>query len=341
MYRYSGLNQFYASSSDLFAEDYKGIPALYNGRNDAETINRSLPGFPFLFGAWVPRPVVQAFDADLRNAVRSDLENSVPTHPLRIALQENDVYDWTPRSPVRLYHCTGDEQVPVENSLLAYESFRSRHVDVNLIHPDETLFDPDALGGNGHVECAVPSLNDALAWFNQFRSRKSWTNSAQATDVNNDGRVNAGDIAPILAEMAARGSERIWLHLVSPPLVGTKGPYLDVNQDGFLTPEDADLVQIEMNRADRFCDFDLDGKVNQRDKTILDENWTGAIVDGSGTATFGEGDCDGDGDVDTIDKVRLILAWTDADRPGLRWVDRIRIIRIRAREYRHRSKAAR
>ena len=59
-------------------------------------------------------------------------------------------------------------------------------------------------------------------------------------------------------------------------------------------------------------DFDMDEDVDAADRTIQTVGWTGAIGDGSGTATFADGDCDGDGDVDTADQTGLIGNWTGA-----------------------------
>ena len=63
-------------------------------------------------------------------------------------------------------------------------------------------------------------------------------------------------------------------------------------------------------------DFDMDGDVDAADRTIQTVGWTGAIGDGSGTATFADGDCDGDGDVDTADQTGLIGNWTGAQEAG-------------------------
>ena len=40
-----------------------------------------------------------------------------PEHPLNQDLRDNDVYDWIPLAPVRLFYCGGDERVPYENSI--------------------------------------------------------------------------------------------------------------------------------------------------------------------------------------------------------------------------------
>ena len=58
-------------------------------------------------------------------------------------------------------------------------------------------------------------------------------------------------------------------------------------------------------------DFDFDGDVDSSDGTILDINWTGALLE-PGTKSFSQGDCTGDGDIDTQDEIRMIHNWTGA-----------------------------
>jgi hypothetical protein len=68
-------------------------------------------------------------------------------HVLRQLLAENDLYDWAPQSLTYLFHALGDELVPHENSILAYDSFvanGSENVYIELI--------PESFGG--HAEAA-------------------------------------------------------------------------------------------------------------------------------------------------------------------------------------------
>ena len=37
-------------------------------------------------------------------------------HPIRVALQHNDLWDWKRESPVYIFHGLGDELVPYENA---------------------------------------------------------------------------------------------------------------------------------------------------------------------------------------------------------------------------------
>jgi pimeloyl-ACP methyl ester carboxylesterase len=42
-----------------------------------------------------------------------------PTFPFKVRLQENDLLDWAPQCKIRMYYCTGDEQVYYRNSIVA------------------------------------------------------------------------------------------------------------------------------------------------------------------------------------------------------------------------------
>jgi hypothetical protein len=49
--------------------------------------------------------------------------NDSNTNFFRERMRQNDVYNWSPNSPVRLIYCIGDATVPPQNSLIAYNTF--------------------------------------------------------------------------------------------------------------------------------------------------------------------------------------------------------------------------
>jgi hypothetical protein len=85
------------------------------------------------------------------------------------ALEENNLYDWKPDMKIRLYHCKNDPIVPYFNSQKAYESFLNNGSNsVKLI----TLEDSDIENPTGsiHSDCAIPSYERAIVWFNSIKN---------------------------------------------------------------------------------------------------------------------------------------------------------------------------
>lgn len=134
------------SLGDLLHEPWNTtVPPLFNGLTSSSVINAALP----------PSPLV-ALDSTLADALQSGVD-----HPLRTALQDNDLHDWTPKAPLRLYHCSGDQDVIPANSQVAYDAFRARGAtQVDLIDPHP---------GANHSGCIQPTLLDTKAWFDSLR----------------------------------------------------------------------------------------------------------------------------------------------------------------------------
>jgi len=143
---YQSVYHLGASFSNLLAAPYSAtLPPLFNGNNDSPALNAALPATNF----------VQILDPAYLAALVAN-----PRHPLRLALQENDVYRWTPVTPLRLYQCSGDQDVDPANAAVALAWFQTHGA------PQVQFFDP--LPGASHVNCAEPSLFAAKLWFDSF-----------------------------------------------------------------------------------------------------------------------------------------------------------------------------
>ena len=93
----------YVDLGELFQEPYaSGITDFFDGETEGAAINDFLDG--------PTADIVQpgAFDAIMAE-----------DHPFFQALQANDVYQWVPESPLKMYYCTQDEQVFYDNALVA------------------------------------------------------------------------------------------------------------------------------------------------------------------------------------------------------------------------------
>lgn len=121
------------------------IPPLFNGLTDSSQINAQMPARPMQI---------------LRPDVRESFQNQ-PDDPLRAILRDNDLIRWTPQAPLRLYHCSGDRDVPTANMQSALAAFHARgatHVQA---------LDPQP--GAGHGDCVQPALLAAKAWFDSLK----------------------------------------------------------------------------------------------------------------------------------------------------------------------------
>jgi len=76
------------------------------------------------------------------------------------AMEDNDLYNWKPTAPIRMFHCDGDVTVPMANSEKAMLNFQNNGVkNAELINP---------LQGGTHATCIVPSIIAAKKWFENF-----------------------------------------------------------------------------------------------------------------------------------------------------------------------------
>ena len=105
-------------------------------------------------------------------------------HPLRDALQENDLWNWNPQAPMHMFHGLGDELVPYENSQMAYDQFLANGAqDVHL----ESI--PESYGGHSDVA--------PWALFGAYQVAKDIQMINELGDVNQDGNLNILDLVRI------------------------------------------------------------------------------------------------------------------------------------------------
>ncbi|MEZ5039294.1 MAG: T9SS type A sorting domain-containing protein [Saprospiraceae bacterium] len=103
-------------------------------------------------GASIPKYMLQD---SIIAAVLSD-----ETHPFNMALRDNDVYDWAPQAPTRLYYCMADDQVAYANSLVAAAAMTSNGA------ADFDALDVDSNADHG--QCIEPAFLATAIFFGQY-----------------------------------------------------------------------------------------------------------------------------------------------------------------------------
>jgi len=81
---------------------------------------------------------------------------------IKTRLQENNVYDWAPQAPVRLFHGQDDITVPYANATTAQTTMSSKGASDVMVIDCTTA--PSTLPTT-HTNCALPYLNYMLGYF--------------------------------------------------------------------------------------------------------------------------------------------------------------------------------
>jgi pimeloyl-ACP methyl ester carboxylesterase len=123
--------------NEPYATTLSAIKHPFNYANAAITLNPQL-----LFASGIKNGILNGTDSGFLNA-----------------LADNDIYDWKPKAPVRLYYGTADDYVFPLNSETAYLAMKGHGANVTKI----------ALDGLDHSSAFIPYILDV---FNQFELLK-------------------------------------------------------------------------------------------------------------------------------------------------------------------------
>ncbi|NND94000.1 MAG: T9SS type A sorting domain-containing protein [Flavobacteriales bacterium] len=139
----------YNTYSDVLQSPYDGIVVpFFNGNNTTLSMADLDPQLPAMVTDLLTPEYYQAFESDMN-------------HPFRLALADNDNYDWAPERPIRMYYCTLDEQVQFTNSTDAETAMLANGAtDVLAVE----------LGPLGHGDCFLPAMLGAVNYFNSVRT---------------------------------------------------------------------------------------------------------------------------------------------------------------------------
>jgi hypothetical protein len=174
LFAYNEVYNFYADVSDVIRSPYDTVlPPLFDGTYANWQIDNVMPGVPKLI---MTQTQIDSFTNDT-------------AHFFRVRLKENDTYNWLPTSPIRMYYCMGDKQVPYQNSIVAYQKFIAQGAtNVDTVNVSATL---------DHVPCAQIAILGAVNWFISLLYEPLGT-STSATDASSanatDGTATANGI---------------------------------------------------------------------------------------------------------------------------------------------------
>lgn len=131
----------YASSIQQYVN---GEINLFDGLNAQLYVQLTMEA-----GAPIPRYMLQD---SIVQAVASQ-----PDHPLLLAVADNDLTQWVPQAPTRLYYCTADDQVNYTNSVVADSIMNANGAN------DVMAVDVDSNGDHG--ACVSPAMINSILFF--------------------------------------------------------------------------------------------------------------------------------------------------------------------------------
>jgi len=145
IYSYNEVNNFGKSMDYYFLEPYAGkMAGLLDGSKDQDQVNDALSDT--LVNYFRP-----AFVEGMMNKTETEMLN---------AFQVNSVHDWKPEAPLRLYHSSGDEYIPIEDSQNTVEKLKDNGADVTFV----------LLGERNHSASAIDMLSEIVPWFEGLRT---------------------------------------------------------------------------------------------------------------------------------------------------------------------------
>ena len=144
----AGYNRVYGfdpSYQSIYKPEYiESIPRLVDGTIKGDEANKKLPSV-----------FTEVLKEEFLNEIKTD-----PDHWVHQVLKNNDVTDWVPESPLRLYHGTQDKNVIIENAYFAKKAFIEQGAsNVEIIEP---------IPNGNHYTSAIPFMTQAIEWFLSF-----------------------------------------------------------------------------------------------------------------------------------------------------------------------------
>lgn len=170
-----GMNEFYEMYSDLndfFKPEFiNDIQSYYDGTLKLTALNaRIIDTLVAYYGASIAHHMI-------KDDVLNDITNN-PNYIVNQILKDNDVYNWKPESPTRIFYCKADDQVPYVNSVIAIDTMYAKGADQNLVMASD--LDPT----QDHAGCVQPAFTQTILFFANYQSTTLAT-----TELNNSSLI--------------------------------------------------------------------------------------------------------------------------------------------------------
>jgi hypothetical protein len=146
----------YTNLSDVFKAEY--LTPIQQYRNGTLSLtNMNIQLLQRLVTNTGSRAARGMFIDSVLTALETD-----PTHPFNVALRDNDTYkNWAPQSPLRIFYCMADDQVPFLNSVVARDTIAATN--------PANFAATDVNSTADHGGCYNPATTQTVLFFAQFQ----------------------------------------------------------------------------------------------------------------------------------------------------------------------------
>lgn len=173
---YNEVYELYDSTAQFFKQPYADIVDFYfaNFESGNSSIglsymnNRMIDSLTAREGGSFPGAMLQD---SILNITANEAD-----HPVSQALRDNDLFDWSPQAPTRLFYCMADDQVPFTNSLVADS--------VMNLNGAPDVRSADVGSDLNHVQCVAPAVTQMILFFEGFKEVTSTRELASLPGVN-------------------------------------------------------------------------------------------------------------------------------------------------------------
>lgn len=145
IYSYNVVNGFDKPMDYYFQEPYASqMPELLDGSKSQREVNKALSDT--LKNYFQP-----LFMEGMMNRTETEIIN---------AFRDNSVHNWQPEAQLRLYHSSGDQYIPIEDSQNTANIMKNGGSDVTFVN----------IGEGTHQESSIAMLIQVIPWFESLRT---------------------------------------------------------------------------------------------------------------------------------------------------------------------------
>jgi dipeptidyl aminopeptidase/acylaminoacyl peptidase len=145
VYSYNNVNSFDKPMNYYFQEPYAAMmPELLDGSRNQGQVNSELPDSLHLY-----------FQPSFLEGMKNRTETKMID-----AFRANSVHDWQPENPLRLYHSSGDQYIPIADSEITADNMKKGGSDVEFV----------LIGDGTHGESSITMITLVVPWFESLRT---------------------------------------------------------------------------------------------------------------------------------------------------------------------------